>query len=319
MADRPRKHAFSHRRSVSVERLSLLPVTCFLLGVLGAGSVAAQEKLSPTLNKIRASGTLYVGNGESSVPFSYLDADGKVIGFSVDLCGRVIDVVKRRLNLPKLTVVLVPTSPGSRQMMLEAGTTDLHCEALTNTLQRQRFVSFSVSLYAAEIKALVRKDSGIRSLGDLKGKRIAITAGTTSEPTVRAAALRQNVALNFQHGRNHEDSLRQVLDGRADAMVLDDVLLRVLLMNLPEAEAAGLVVLEDVFSVEPYGLMFRRNDLEFKKLVDDTLIELMQSGEYARLYGQWFVAPIPPANRSLDLPMSGILKQLIANPNDRGV
>jgi len=287
--------------------------------LLGMETSSAQEKKSFTLEKIGNYGAIYVGHREAAAPFSYVNADGKVIGYSMDLCGHVIDAVKARLGRPDLEVVTVPATEGSRQMMLEAGTIDLQCDSVTNTQQRQRSVAFGVTIYAAGIKALVRKDSGMRSIRDIKGKVVVTTAGTTSDSHVKAVAARQGLSLNYRLGRDHRDSLRQVLTGQADVMVLDDVLLQSLLMDLPEAEASRLVVLEENFAVEPYGIMLRRNDPEFKKLVDETLIGLMKSGELARIYSKWFMAPIPPKGKSFNLPMSDLLKQLTITPNDKGV
>lgn len=295
---------------------ALLVAVCLLLG---AGTPSAQEMKSYTLDKINKFGTIYVGHREASVPFSYVDADGKAIGFSMDLCGHVVEAVKVKLGRPDLAVVPVPTTSGTRQMMVEAGTIDLQCGSVTNTIQRQRYVAFSVTLFAAEVKALVRKDSGIRSIQDMKGKVVVTTSGTTSDVYVKAAAARQGMFLNYRLGRDHDDSLRQLLDGRADVMVLDDVLLQGLLMNADEGDAYKLVVLDENYAVEPYGIMFRRNDAEFKKLVDETLVGLMQSGEFSRIYDKWFMAPIPPLGKSLNLPMSDILQQLIQTPNDRGI
>ena len=204
-------------------------------------------------------------------------------------------------------------------MMIESGTIDLQCGSVTNTIQRQRYVAFSATIFAAGVKALVRKDSGIRSMQDMKGRVVVTTSGTTSDTYVKAAAARQGCHLNYRVGRDHDDSLRQLLDGRADVLVLDDVLLQGLLMNADEADAYKVVVLDESYAVEPYGIMFRRNDPEFKKLVDETLVGLMKSGEFARVYDKWFMAPIPPLGKSLNLPMSEILQQLIQTPNDRGI
>lgn len=288
---------------------------------VGGGAAHAQSAAAPSasLAKISEYGAIYVGHREASIPFSYLDADGKVIGYSAELCRHVTDAIKRRLNRPDLAVVPVPVTSSSRQMMLEAGTIDLECGSTTNTEQRQRYVGFAVTTFVAGVKALVKKESGIRSLRDMKGKTVVTTSGTTSDAYVKTAAARQGVFPNYRVGRDHDESLRQVLRGDADVMVLDDVLLQGLLVNVPEAERFKLVVLEESYANEPYGLMLRRNDPEFKKLVDDTLIALMKSGELTRIYERWFTSPIPPAGGNLRLPMGDLLKQLIATPNDRGV
>jgi glutamate/aspartate transport system substrate-binding protein len=289
-----------------------------LCGLL-QGALQAEEKKSPTLEKISKYGAIYVGHREASIPFSYIDSDGKVVGYSMDLCAHIVDAVKARLNSPDLEVVSVPTTSGSRQMMLESGVTDLQCGSVTNTLQRQRYVAFSVTTFAAGVKALVKKDSGIRSIKDMKGKVVVTTSGTTSDTHVKAAALRQGMFLNYRLGRDHDESLSQVLNGSADVMVLDDVLLQGLLMNTPDSDAFKLVVLDENFAIEPYSIMFRRNDPEFKKLVDETLIGLMNSGELTRIYDKWFMSPIPPKGKSLNLPMSNLLKQLIVTPSDKGI
>ena len=295
---------------------ALLVAACLLVG---AGTLNAQEKKSYTLEKIRSLGAVYVGHQEASPPFSYLDADGVAIGFSMELCRHVVETVKTKLGVPGLDAVQVPTSSENRQMMIESGTIDLQCGSVTNTIQRQRYVAFSATIFAAGVKALVRKDSGIRSMQDMKGRVVVTTSGTTSDTYVKAAAARQGCHLNYRVGRDHDDSLRQLLDGRADVLVLDDVLLQGLLMNADEADAYKVVVLDESYAVEPYGIMFRRNDPEFKKLVDETLVGLMKSGEFARVYDKWFMAPIPPLGKSLNLPMSDILQQLIQTPNDRGI
>ena len=299
-------------------RLVRSGLVLILGGLLASGSMA-QELRSPTLEKIRDFGAIYLGHREASIPFSYHYDAGKPVGYSLELCDRVVDAVKTRLGRPDLKVVYVPVTSGSRQMVLEAGIVDLQCGSVTNTIQRQRYVGFSVTTFVAGVKALVRKDSGIRSIRDMKGKVVVTTSGTTSDTYVKAAAARQGLFLNYRVGRDHDESLQQVLDGQADVMVLDDVLLKGLLLGRSEREAYAVVMLEENFAAEPYGLMLRRNDPEFKRLVDETLVGLMRSGEFARIYDKWFVSPIPSSGKSLDLPMSDLLKQLIETPNDRGI
>jgi glutamate/aspartate transport system substrate-binding protein len=295
----------------------------FFAACLFAASSAAHAQNtgapSATLDKIGHYGAIYVGHRESSIPFSFLDADGNVVGYSAELCQRVTDAIKLRLGQPDLAVVQVPVTSSSRQMILEAGTIDLECGSTTNTNQRQRYVGFSVTVFVAGVKALVKKDSGIRSLKDMKGKTVVTTSGTTSDGYLKAAAFRQGVFPNFRVGRDHDESLRQLLRGEADAMVLDDVLLQGMLIDVPEADRFKLVVLEENYGNEPYGIMLRRNDPEFKKLVDDALIALMKSGELARIYARWFTSAIPPKGGNLNLPMGDLLKQLILTPNDKGI
>lgn len=287
--------------------------------LFAAAAADAQTAGSATLAKIASHGAIYVGFSETAAPFSYLDGDGRVIGFSVDLCATVVDAVRQRIGRTTIEVVPIPVTEGSRRTLFEAGTIDLECGATVNTQQRQRYASFSVTIFAAGVKALTRKDVGIRSFADLDGRTVVTTAGAAADTHIRAAATRRGLRLGYRFGRDDADALRQVLSGQADALVIDDVARQRLLMDLAPAEAGQLAVLTGDVAVEPYGLAFRRNDPEFKKLVDDTLRGLMQSGEFARLYDRWFAAPIPPAGKSFDLPMSGLLKQLLATPNDKGI
>jgi glutamate/aspartate transport system substrate-binding protein len=292
----------------------LLVAACLLLAVGAAGAQTA----SATLAKIASHGAIYVGFSETAVPFSYLDGDGRVIGFSQDLCSRVVDAVRQRIGRTAIEVVPIPVTEGSRQMLLEAGTIDLECGATVNTRQRQRYASFSVTTFAAGVKVFARKDVDIQTFADLGGRTVVTAAGAATDGHIRAAARRRGLKLDHRFARDDADALRQVLSGQADALVLDEVTWQRLRMDLPDA-ADRLAVLAGDVAVEPYGLVFRRNDPEFKKLVDDTLRGLMQSGEFARLYEQWFIAPIPPAGKAFNLPMSGLLRQLIITPNDKGI
>lgn len=272
-----------------------------------------------TLEKIARFGAIYVGHREASIPFSYMDDEGKIYGYTWDLCLRVVESVKAKLNLPALEVVPVLASSSSRQMMVEAGTIDIYCGSATNTEQRARYVSFSNTYFVAGVRALVRKDSGIRLLADLGGRTIVTTAGTTSDTYVKAATARRNVFSNYRSARTHRDALNDVLAGRADAFVLDDILLQGLLATAPQAEAYKLVLLDESVGFEPYGLILRKNDPDFKKLVDEALVSLFQSGEIERIYAKWFLSAIPPKGINLNAPMSPELKQLIKTPNDRGI
>jgi len=173
-----------------------------LAGLMLAATVQAQTPRSPTLDKIAASGTIYLGYREAALPFSYLNGQDAPRGYSIELCQHVVEAVKRRLGRTQLNVVYVPVSTGSRQMLLETGTVDLECGAASNTLQRQRYVGFSVTTFVAGVKTLVRKDTGIRSLDDLRGKVVLTDPGTSSEAALRSAALRQGLGLTYRAGRD---------------------------------------------------------------------------------------------------------------------
>lgn len=295
---------------------ALLAAACVFL--LAPALRAEEAPASPTLAKIRDAMTVYVGYREAAVPFSYLVAAGEAGGFAIDLCRHVTDAIQAQLKLPQLAVVQVPTTPGARQIMLETGTIDLDCGATTNTEQRQRDLGFSTTIFVAGIQALVSKDAGIRSFADLQDKTVATVFGTTAPAYLASAAARQGLQLRQRGSRDQAAALQLLLRGEVAALVLDDASLRSLLLQLAASDRERFVLLDDRFAFEPYAIAFRRHDPQFKKLVDQTLTGLMQSGEFARIYDRWFTSPIPPHGGNLNLPMGDALRQLMLTPNDRG-
>ncbi|MDZ4251558.1 MAG: amino acid ABC transporter substrate-binding protein [Sulfuritalea sp.] len=292
----------------------LLCGLCALL--LFAPAAQAQGVTQPSLDKIREYGAIYVGHREASVPFSYM-VGGATIGYSMDLCDRIVDAVKLRLGDPGLKVVLVPVTKSSRLMMLMTGVIDLECGSTTNTRIRQQSVAFGPTSFVSGIKALTRRDAGIERITDLNGKAVVTIAGTTTERVVRTVMAARNVSARAKSARSNAESLSMVLSHQADAFVLDDALLAGLLAVSPDA--AKLRLLDESFGFEPYGIALRKDDPEFKQLVDDTLRAMMKSGEVERIYTKWFMSPIPPNNINLQIPMSNLLRELLANPNDTGI
>jgi glutamate/aspartate transport system substrate-binding protein len=279
-------------------------------------AVQAQSYVGTTFEKIREYGAIYVGFREASIPFSYL-VGNEVMGYSKDLCDRIIDAIKVQLDEPKLKVVLVPTYSISRVAMLRTGVIDLECGSTTNTKIRQQSVAFSVTTFVSGIRALVRKDVSIDRIADLNGKVVVTTTGTTTEYVVRTVLAARNGSARAKSGRTHLQSFNMVLARQADAFVMDDAILSGLLANSPDGDKFK--ILEDNFGYEPYGIVMRRDDPDLKKLVDDTLIAMMKNGELEKLYNKWFMSPIPPNNVNLQIPMSNMLKDLIRNPSDAGI
>ena len=292
----------------------LLCGLCALL--LATPAVLAQGVTRPSLDKIREYGAIYVGHREASIPFSYM-VGGEAIGYSMDLCDRIVEAVRIRLGDPALKVVRVPVTSSSRLLMLMTGVIDLECGSTTNTKIRQQSVAFGLTSFVSGVKALTRRDTGIERIIDLNGKVVVTTAGTTTERVVRTVLATRNASVRAKTGKDHPDSLSMVLSRQADAFVLDDALLAGLLAVSPDA--ARLKLLEENFGFEPYGIALRKDDPEFKQLVDDSLRAMMKSGELERIYTKWFLSPIPPNNVNLQIPMSNMLRELLANPNDIGI
>lgn len=295
----------------------LLTVLAAAVQPAAAQAPAGSDNRGPTLGRIASDGAIYIAHRESAIPFSYVSSgeqDATVHGFSWELCGHVTAAIQQRLGRD-VKVVPVAVSANSRIMMVKVGMAEMECGATTNNVARQKQVAFSNTIYVANVRALVRKDSGVRRIADLADKRVVTTLGTTADRLVKQAALANNITMQYLVARSHNEAIDMMRRGEADAYVGDDAIIA------GERAKAGmndrLVFLDDILATEPYGIMLPKDDTQFKKLVDGVIVGLMQSGEFARIYDKWFMSPIPPTGITLQMPMSEQLKAAIANPNDR--
>jgi glutamate/aspartate transport system substrate-binding protein len=269
---------------------------------------------SPVLRKIRDTGMIVLGHRITSIPFSYLDAKLRPVGYSMDLCEHVVDAVQSRLGLRDLEVKLVPVTSATRMPLVANGTVDLECGVTTNTAERQKAQAFSVTTFVAAGRLLAKKESSIRTLDDLRGKVIASTIATTSMRYLNSVNESRRLDMKIVAGQDDTDAFQMVQTDRAAAFAMDDVLLRSLLANAPNAGDYGIA--DEALTVEPYGLGLPKEDPAFKQLVDGVLVELYRSGEIHAIYRKWFQLPIPPKGINLQLPMSEALKRAIAHPTD---
>lgn len=286
--------------------------------VWAAGSVLAWPVLAQsaaTLDRISATGTIRLGHRESSLPFSYVDRRRQPMGYSMDLALHVAEAVKSQLKLPALTLNLVPVTSQNRIALVQNGTVDLECGSTSHTRERARQVAFSVSIFVAHTRLLVHRDSPVRDFGDLAGRKVVVTAGTTSDRLLRLYAQRQGVALEVVTAREHSEAFLRLQSGQADAFMLDDVLLH------GERAKADRPELWEVrgtpLSTEHYACMMRHDDPEFRAVVNRALTQLMTSGEVLRLHQRWFQRPIPPASMNLAWPPTPALLALYKAPTDR--
>ncbi|MCC8938710.1 transporter substrate-binding domain-containing protein [Bradyrhizobium sp. Arg68] len=270
-----------------------------------------------TLAKIRDSGEIRLGHRDVSVPFSYLDDNQKPVGFAMDLCGRIVDAVKRELKLPSLQTKLQPIQLSTQIPLIENGTIDIVCGPATNTLERQKVVAFSNTIFVSSIRAAVRKDGPIKTFEDMNGRAVSLTSGSTSIGLLTARAQEKNFQTKNMLTPDHGASFLALTTGRSDAFVMDDILLASLIAN--SATPSDWRIIDDSLRTEPYGLIIRKGDGEFKALVDKTLVAMMTNNEFQELYAKWFTRPIPPKNVNLNFPMTAPLKDAVANPNDKGV
>ena len=276
---------------------------------------ASAQSLGPTLQKIKDASTITIGHRDSSVPFSYLDNNQKPIGFSLDLCDLVVAKIKARLGQPGLKVAYQAVNSSNRIPLVKNGTVDIECGSTANTIARQQEVSYSVIFYAPQFKWIALNSSGLKTTEDLKGKAVVVTQGTNTAQFVAKLNTEKNLGLKILQGKDHAESFLLVETGRASAFMEDDILLAGLKANA--ASPDHFVFLTDAYPSDPYGVMMAKGDGEFKKLVDDALIEAMRSGLYDKLYAKWFESPIPPKNINLNFPQSDKLKELIKSPSDK--
>ena len=281
--------------------------------LLGAASLPAQA--ADTLAKVAESGKITLAYRESSVPFSYINGPGKPIGFSVDVANAVAAEVKRKINKPVLEISWMPVTSQNRIPLLNNGTVDLECGSTTNNSTRGKDVAFAINHFYTGTRLLVKKSSGIKNYADLKGKKVAITTGTTNMLVVRKYNDDKKLDIDILSTKDHADALLLVESDRASAFAMDDILLFGL--KATAKNPAELDVVGEALQVEPYACMLRKDDPQFKALVDGVITGLMKSGEFERMYNKWFLGPIPPKNQAVGLPMNPELRQNIKSPNDK--
>jgi glutamate/aspartate transport system substrate-binding protein len=285
-----------------------------LAAALSAGPANAEE-LTGTLKKIKETGALIIGYRDSSTPFSYLDDNQKPIGFAIDICYKIVDAVKQELKLDKLKVELNPVTSSTRIPLLANGTIDLECGSTTNNAEREKQVAFTNTHFLTATRFVSKKSSHINSIDDLKGKTVVSSSGTTNIKQLTEANAARNLNINIVPAKEHAESFLMVETDRAVAVVLDDVLLASFVAGSKDPDAY--VMSKDAFSKpEPYGIMLRKDDPAFKKVVDAATAALYTSAEGQKLYDKWFMQKIPPKGLNLNTPIAPELKAEFAKPSD---
>src|SRR3982075_2500390 len=257
---------------------------CLLASALCAGPAMAQE-LTGTLKNIKETGAITLGFRDSSIPFSYLDDNQKPIGYAMDICYKIVDAVKKELKLDKLEVKLNPVTSSTRIPLLANGTIDLECGSTTNNTERQKQISFTNTHFLTASRFVSKKSSKINSIDDLKGKSVVSTSGTTNIKQLTEANAARSLGLNIIPAKEHAESFLMVETDRAVAAVLDDILLASFVAA--SKDPGAYVISLDAFSKpEPYGVMLRKEDAAFKKVVDAATAALYTGGEGPTLYDE---------------------------------
>jgi glutamate/aspartate transport system substrate-binding protein len=291
-----------------------LPVVAAL--ALAVAQPAASQEPTGTLKKIKDNGTITLGHRDSSIPFSYYDDQQRVVGYAMDICMRIVDAVKSELKLAKLDVKLNPVTSATRIPLMANGTIDLECGSTTNNLERQKQVAFTITHFVTANRYVAKKASKINKLADLKGKTVVSTSGTTNIKWLTEENTKQNLGMNIVAAKDHAEAFLMVDTGRAVAFFMDDILLYSLVATArkPSDWAIG----AEAYTIEPYGIMLRRDDPAFKKVVDNAVTQLYKSGQITAIYSKWFLKPVPPKGVNLNVPMSAQFKKVVASPTDSG-
>ncbi|WP_395703347.1 amino acid ABC transporter substrate-binding protein [Aquabacterium sp.] len=285
-----------------------------LLLALAAGAASPLAQAGPVLDRIKEKGTLVIAHREASVPFSYLDADKKPVGYAVDLCLRVAEAVKKKLNLPNLKIGYLMVSTADRLPAIVDGRADLECSSTTNTPDRRKQVAFTVPHYITGTRYMVRADSPIELLAQFQGKKLVSTKTTAPLKSIEQANREYMLGITILEAPEHLKAVEMVEKGEADGFAMDDILLYGLIASRPDP--SKLKVVGKFLTIEPLAIALSKDDPEFKRIVDEEMRRLVLSREAYKLYERWFQQPIPPKNVNLNLPMNYLLKDFWKYPTD---
>jgi glutamate/aspartate transport system substrate-binding protein len=279
--------------------------------VCAQGAIAS----SATLDKIKATGAVTMGVRESSIPMSYTTGDSRFDGFHVEVCRMILNDIKAKLGLSTLRINYQPVTAQNRIPLVQNGTVDIECGTTTNNTARQRDVSFANTLYVEEVRIAVKANSGINSISQLAGKKVATTTGTTSVQILRRHEKATGVNFDEVFGKDHADSFLLLESGRADAFVMDGSILAGNIAN--SRNPKDFKIVGEVLSTEPIAIMVRKDDPQFKADVNAAIAKIVANGSMPRLWDKWFLKPIPPKNSVVGLELSAATKNAWANLNDR--
>jgi glutamate/aspartate transport system substrate-binding protein len=287
------------------------------LALLASAALAAPALAQTgTLDKIKSSGSITIGHRDASIPFSYYDDKQQPIGYAMDLCYRIVDAVRAELKMPKIDIKYQLVTSANRIPLMANGTIDLECGSTTNNLERQKQVWFTITHFVTANRFVSKRSSNLRKLEDLKGKTVVSTAGTTNIKQITELNAQRSLGASILSANGHAESFLMVETGRAAAFVMDDILLYSLVAT--SKTPGEYEISTDALSVEPYGIMVRKDDAAFKKVVDAAMVNTYKSGAINGIYNKWFMSAVPPKGVNLNVPMGDAFKKVLANPTDSG-
>lgn len=283
--------------------------------LLGAALLLPALASADTLGNIRNSQSITLAHRDASLPFSYLDENKKPVGYSMDVCLKLVEAIKRELKLPKLEVNYLPVTSSNRIEAITSGKADLECGSTTNTAERRKQVAFTIAHFIATTRMLVRGDTGIKNWSDLRGKQVVTTKGTTTVKLLSERDKGLALAMKMQEAADHQSSFAKLEKGEVDAFPMDDVLLYG--FRAKSKNPMQFMVVGDPLSAEPYAIMLRKDDAPFKALIDKEMARIMLDGELTKVYDKWFMRPIPPSGWNMNMPMGHLLRGSLMFPSDK--
>lgn len=287
----------------------------YVMGVLCGTLIAGVAGAQTVLERVAAGGKLVIAHRESSVPFSFLDANNRPVGYAMDLCLKLAEAVRQKTGAKAMPVAMLMVTSANRIAAIEEGKADLECGSTTNNAERREKVSFTIPHFITGARLLVASKSAFDRIEDMEGKTLVSTKGSTPLKAVQQANRERLLRVTILEASDHVKGVEMVEKGEADAFVMDDVLLYGLAAG--RSDPAALKVVGKFLTTEPLAIMLPKNDPAFKKLVDDEMRRLIQSKEIYPIYDKWFLKPIPPNNTALNMPVSYLLKDFWKYPTDQ--
>lgn len=287
--------------------------SCAAAMVLALATLTAQA--GGVLDRVKAGGHLVLAHRDSSIPFSYLDAEGKPVGYAIDLCLRLAEVIRKKVGARDLQIDYLKVTAADRLDVIAQGKADLECGSTTNNAERREKVAFTVPHFIVGARILVPAKSTVTRLEDLSGKVVVSTRGTTPLKVMDQLNRQHLLNLKITEAADHQLALQMVAEGKADAFVMDDVLLFGLVASSPSP--TDFKVVGRYLTTEPLAIMLPKGDVALKQLVDEEMKRLIVSRDIYPIYERWFMRPIPPGNAALNLPMSYLLKDFWKYPTDQ--
>jgi ABC-type amino acid transport substrate-binding protein len=264
-----------------------LPIALLALALLAAPPTPASAA-SRTLDRLRADGVIHLGYRAGAAPFSFKDRDGRVRGYSAELCARIAAAIQKQLGLPALKQEWLPVEAADRFDAVSKGRIDIECGTSTISLSRFEQVDFSLPIFVDGGSVLVKTDSKLMELGDLAGKRVAVIAGTTTESGLKRQLAASGTQATLVPVKDAVAGMDLLGKGSVDGYASDRIVL--VSLRAGAADPSRLTLLDSDFSYEPYALVVRRDDPDFRLAVNRALVELYRSGEIDDIFFRWLGA-----------------------------